>query len=65
MSSWSRRKELMIKEWSPEGTVAQMLNALSSYWRGLSAAWVSQEERKIERYTAFYFARESDPRRMA
>ena len=26
---WSRRKELMIKEWSPKGTVAQMLNAFS------------------------------------
>ena len=29
-SSWSRKKELMIKEWSPKGTVAQMLNVLSS-----------------------------------
>ena len=55
----------MIKEWSPKGTVAQMLNALSSFWYALSAAGVTQEERSRVHYTAFYIARESDPGRMA
>ena len=52
----------MIKEWSPKGTVVQMLNALVDV---VSAARVSQKERKRERYTAFYIAQESDPSRMA
>ena len=45
----------MIKEWSPKGTMAQMLNALSSCWCGLSAARISGEERKRERLYSFLY----------
>ena len=40
-----------MKEWFPKWTVAQMLNALSSFWWGLSAAGISQGKRDREHVT--------------